>query len=67
MKNAENNPIMEELWITEEILGELYPYRVFPIDTIRKITNIFLDDIRRIENEVKVIGKPAEHSQSESN
>lgn len=66
MRNVESNPAMEELWITEEILGELYPYRVFPVDIIREITNILLDDIRRIESEVKVIEQPTEHSQSES-
>lgn len=67
MRNAENNPTMGELWIMEEILGELYPYCVFPVDTIREITNILLDDIRRIENEVKLIEQPTEHSKSESN
>ncbi len=64
MRNVENNPTMGELWITEEILGELYPYRVFPVETIREITNILLNDIRRIESEVKIIEQPAEHSQS---
>lgn len=58
MRNAGSIPTMGELWIAEEILGELYPYRVFPVDTIREITNILLDDIRRIENEVKVIEQP---------
>lgn len=66
MRNAENNPTMGELWITEEILGELYPYRVFPVDIIREITNILLDDIRGIENEVKIIEQPTEHSKSEN-
>lgn len=66
MRNAESNPTMGECWIVEEILAELFPYRVFPIDTIRQITNMCLDDIRRIENEVKVIEQPTEHSQSES-
>lgn len=55
MRNVESNPTMRELWITEEILGELYPYRVFPVETIREIANILLNDIRRIESEVKII------------
>lgn len=66
MRNVESNPTMRGLWITEEILRELYPYRVFPVDTIREITNILLNDIRRIESEVKIIEQPAEHSKSES-
>lgn len=66
MRNVESNPTMGELWITEEILGELYPFRVFPVETIREITNILLNDIRRIESEVKIIEQPTEHSQSES-